>query len=82
MPGLQRYFACGDDGLAERSGAVRHRFSLSEGIIAHPQEIYGMDVVHACNGLEVQIELSSRRFMGLKAPPGAGRTYRLRRVRR
>lgn len=41
-------------------------FSLSEGIIAHPQEIYGMDVVHAFNGLEVQIELSSRRFMGLK----------------
>ncbi|MFP5977503.1 formate dehydrogenase accessory sulfurtransferase FdhD [Enterobacter mori] len=41
-------------------------FSLSEGIIGHPQEIYGMDVVKACNGLEVQIELSSRRFMGLK----------------
>ena len=41
-------------------------FSLSEGIIERPQEIYGMDVVHACNGLEVQIELSSRRFMGLK----------------
>jgi FdhD protein len=41
-------------------------FSLSEGIIEHPQEIYGMDVVKACNGLEVQIELSSRRFMGLK----------------
>lgn len=41
-------------------------FSLSEGIIAHPQDIYGMDVVQACNGLEVQIELSSRRFMGLK----------------
>nr|WP_241099375.1 formate dehydrogenase accessory sulfurtransferase FdhD [Enterobacter hormaechei] len=41
-------------------------FSLSEGIIAHPQEIYGMDVVPACNGLEVQIELSSRSFMGLK----------------
>ncbi len=41
-------------------------FSLSEGIIAHPQEIYGMDVVPASNGLEVQIELSSRRFMGLK----------------
>ena len=31
-----------------------------------PQDIYGMDVVQACNGLEVQIELSSRRFMGLK----------------
>ncbi|CAM6618596.1 formate dehydrogenase accessory sulfurtransferase FdhD [Enterobacter cloacae] len=41
-------------------------FSLSEGIIAHPQDIYGMDVIQACNGLEVQIELSSRRFMGLK----------------
>lgn len=41
-------------------------FSLSEGIIDHPQEIYGMDVVKGCNGLEVQIELSSRRFMGLK----------------
>ncbi|HID5229288.1 TPA: formate dehydrogenase accessory sulfurtransferase FdhD [Enterobacter roggenkampii] len=41
-------------------------FSLSEGIIEHPQDIYGMDVVQAFNGLEVQIELSSRRFMGLK----------------
>jgi FdhD protein len=41
-------------------------FSLSEGIIERPQEIYGMEVVQACNGLEVQIELSSRRFMGLK----------------
>ena len=41
-------------------------FSLSEGIIEHPQDIYGMDVVQACNGLEVQIELSSCRFMGLK----------------
>ncbi|SFU18621.1 FdhD protein [Kosakonia arachidis] len=41
-------------------------FSLSEGIIEHPAEIYGMDVVPSCNGLEVQIELSSRRFMGLK----------------
>lgn len=41
-------------------------FSLSEGIIEQPQEIYGMDVINVCNGLEVQIELSSRRFMGLK----------------
>lgn len=41
-------------------------FSLSEGIIECPQDIYGMDVVPSCNGLEVQIELSSRRFMGLK----------------
>ncbi|RPH23983.1 formate dehydrogenase accessory sulfurtransferase FdhD [Buttiauxella warmboldiae] len=41
-------------------------FSLSEGIIDSPAEIYGMDVFPVCNGLEVQIELSSRRFMGLK----------------
>ena len=41
-------------------------FSLSEGIIENRGEIYGMDVLQACNGLEVQIELSSRRFMGLK----------------
>ncbi|WP_230979123.1 formate dehydrogenase accessory sulfurtransferase FdhD [Intestinirhabdus alba] len=42
-------------------------FSLSEGIIESPGDIFGMDVVPSCNGLEVQIELSSRRFMGLKA---------------
>lgn len=41
-------------------------FSLSEGIIESSQEIYGMDVEKGCNGIEVQIELSSRRFMGLK----------------
>ncbi|POP43795.1 sulfurtransferase FdhD [Superficieibacter electus] len=41
-------------------------FSLSEGIIENQSEIFGLDVVQACNGLEVQIELSSRRFMGLK----------------
>ena len=41
-------------------------FSLSEGIIESPRDIFGMDVVQVCNGLEVQIELSSRRFMGLK----------------
>lgn len=41
-------------------------FSLSEGIIESPLDIYGMEVVPSCNGLEVQVELSSRRFMGLK----------------
>ncbi|MFP1750122.1 formate dehydrogenase accessory sulfurtransferase FdhD [Lonsdalea quercina] len=42
-------------------------FSLSEGIIQSPKDIYGIDVVPACHGIEVQIELSSRRFAGLKA---------------
>lgn len=41
-------------------------FSLSEGIIANRSEIYGMEVLKVCNGLEIQIELSSRRFMALK----------------
>ncbi|MGP1929350.1 MAG: formate dehydrogenase accessory sulfurtransferase FdhD [Arsenophonus sp. ER-BJ3-MAG3] len=41
-------------------------FSLSEGIIERHDEIFGIDVVPGCNGIEVQIELSSRRFMALK----------------
>jgi FdhD protein len=41
-------------------------FSLSEGIIESASEIYGMEVVSSCHGIEVQIDLSSRRFMGLK----------------
>lgn len=51
-------------------------FSLSEGIIDAPEDIFGMDVVPGCHGIEVQIELSSRRFMALKAQRRAlaGRT--------
>ncbi|OIV46237.1 sufurtransferase FdhD [Sodalis sp. TME1] len=51
-------------------------FSLSEGIIASPTDIYGIDIVPARQGLEVQVELSSRRFMALKAQRRAlaGRT--------
>ncbi|EOW6410805.1 formate dehydrogenase accessory sulfurtransferase FdhD [Cronobacter sakazakii] len=42
-------------------------FSLSEGIVESSHEIYGMDIIHGCNGIEIQVELSSRRFMELKA---------------
>ncbi len=42
-------------------------FSLSEGIIEKPADIFGMDVIPSCNGIEVHIELSSRQFMSLKA---------------
>ncbi|KOC91493.1 formate dehydrogenase accessory sulfurtransferase FdhD [Winslowiella iniecta] len=51
-------------------------FSLSEGIIDAPQDIFGIDVVDSCHGIEVQVELSSRRFMALKAQRRAmaGRT--------
>ena len=41
-------------------------FSLTEGIIDKPTDIYGIDVLEVCNGIEVQIELSSRKFMALK----------------
>ncbi|MBF0750601.1 MULTISPECIES: formate dehydrogenase accessory sulfurtransferase FdhD [unclassified Pasteurella] len=41
-------------------------FSLTEGIIDSPLDIYGIDVIEVCNGIEVQIELSSRQFMALK----------------
>ncbi|WP_158785277.1 formate dehydrogenase accessory sulfurtransferase FdhD [Pantoea sp. BAV 3049] len=41
-------------------------FSLSEGIIASPADIYGLEIRPSCGGIEVQVELSSRRFMGLK----------------
>ncbi|MEI2266758.1 formate dehydrogenase accessory sulfurtransferase FdhD [Erwinia sp. CGal63] len=41
-------------------------FSLSEGIISSPGDIYGIEIQPSCGGLEVQVELSSRRFMGLK----------------
>jgi len=41
-------------------------FSLSEGIIESVADIYGIDVSSTCNGIEVNIELSTRRFAGLK----------------
>lgn len=34
-------------------------FSITEGIIDKPEDIYGIDVVEVCNGIEVQIELSA-----------------------
>ncbi|NHB91963.1 formate dehydrogenase accessory sulfurtransferase FdhD [Photorhabdus cinerea] len=42
-------------------------FSLSEGIIESQQEIRGIDTIVNCHGgIELQIELSNRRFAGLK----------------
>ncbi|MCW2257019.1 FdhD protein [Providencia alcalifaciens] len=42
-------------------------FSLSEGIIQSGQEIRGIDIIEGCHrGIEVHVELSSRRFVGLK----------------
>lgn len=41
-------------------------FSLAEGIIDKTSDIYGMDLVPTCNGVEVQIELATRCFIRLK----------------
>lgn len=41
-------------------------FSLTENIIQSKQEVYGIDIVEGCNGIEVQLEISTRRFHELK----------------
>jgi FdhD protein len=41
-------------------------FSLSEGLIDHPGECYGIDVEAGAAGVAVQLEVASRAFMALK----------------
>jgi len=41
-------------------------FALTEGILESPSELYGVEVVSGCQGLEVHLEISSRRFVALK----------------
>ncbi len=41
-------------------------FSLTEGIIDQPSDIYGIDIIASCQGIEVQIELATRCFVRLK----------------
>lgn len=41
-------------------------FSLSEGIIAHAGECYGIDVANGAGGITVDIEIASGAFMALK----------------
>ncbi|MFZ7155149.1 formate dehydrogenase accessory sulfurtransferase FdhD [Avibacterium avium] len=41
-------------------------FSLTEGIIEKPADIYGIDVEETCYGIEVQIEIATRCFVALK----------------
>lgn len=42
-------------------------FSLSEGIIKSPSEIYDIEIMHKIQGIELHIEISTRRFEKLKA---------------
>lgn len=41
-------------------------FSLTEGIVARRQDVYGMDIVPVGNGVEVRIELAAERFAQLR----------------
>lgn len=41
-------------------------FSLSEGILSSPQELYGFEVVSQPNGIELHLEIASERFVQLK----------------
>jgi FdhD protein len=41
-------------------------FSLSEGILAHPRECYGIEVECGTDGIALQIEIASSAFMRLK----------------
>lgn len=41
-------------------------FSLAENILSNKSELFGLEIVESCNGIEVQMEISSRQFMALK----------------
>lgn len=41
-------------------------FSLSEGILARPGELYDIEVKPGCDGISIEMEIASERFVGLK----------------
>ncbi|QTM00424.1 formate dehydrogenase accessory sulfurtransferase FdhD [Mannheimia sp. ZY171111] len=41
-------------------------FSLAEGILNAPQELYGLDIIEQEQGIEIQLEISTRQFVELK----------------
>lgn len=41
-------------------------FSLCEGILSDPKELYGIDIVERVNGIELQMEIASESFVHLK----------------
>ncbi|WP_230970207.1 formate dehydrogenase accessory sulfurtransferase FdhD [Nitrogeniibacter aestuarii] len=42
-------------------------FSLAEGILASPDELFDIEIEHGCRGIEVQMRIHGQRFAGLKA---------------
>lgn len=41
-------------------------FSLAEGILINPKELYGIEVVHQASGIELRMDIASARFSQLK----------------
>ena len=41
-------------------------FSLSEGIVAHPGDIYDIEVKNHCSGIAVEMQIATERFVALK----------------
>ena len=41
-------------------------FSMTEGIVQSPKDIYGIDVIEAFNGIHIEIEIASECFVHLK----------------
>ena len=41
-------------------------FSISEGIIENKSDVYGIEIIHQTNGVELQIDIASARFQSLK----------------
>lgn len=41
-------------------------FSLSEGIVSSPREVFASEIAHCPDGIEVHLEISSERFAALK----------------
>lgn len=41
-------------------------FSLAEGILQRPEELYDMEIVQQANGIELQMHISQQRFAALK----------------
>ena len=41
-------------------------FSLTEGILSSPDQLYDLEVVQQCNGVELQMQIAAEQFMQLK----------------
>lgn len=41
-------------------------FSLGEGILAHPRELYDLELQNGCDGISIEMDIAPARFMALK----------------